>query len=112
MTGFNNNNIKLVLTAPKTYEVGYVENTQQSNLSKFASYLGIKVTECSGNGSDTSKEVAKPQNTFSSLSSYSPSERKEISSTLSNTTDSGSKQKYKKAAGNEKTGDYANESIS
>jgi len=51
MTGNNNNNnnIKFVPTAPKTYEVRYVENTQPSNLSKFASYLGIRTVEnCGG----------------------------------------------------------------
>src|SRR5437660_640365 len=46
MTGFNNNN-KLVPTAPKTYEVRYLENKEPSKLVQFASYLGIsKVYNC------------------------------------------------------------------
>jgi hypothetical protein len=45
----NNNNNKYVPVAPKTYEVRYLENTQQGNLSKFANYLGIKTVEnCGG----------------------------------------------------------------
>jgi len=39
------NNNKFVPVAPKTYEVRYVENKGQSNLSRFASYLGIKIVE-------------------------------------------------------------------
>ena len=41
MAGINEN-IKFVPQAPKTYEVRYVEYKEQSNLSKFASYLGVK----------------------------------------------------------------------
>lgn len=52
MTEFNN--IKFVPQAPKTYEVRYIENTEQSSLSKIASYLGIRTAECSG------RQVSKP----------------------------------------------------
>jgi len=46
MTKFND---KFVPQAPKTYEVKYLENTQQSNLSKIADCLGFSRVECSGN---------------------------------------------------------------
>lgn len=51
------NNNKFVPSMPKTYEVRYIEieNKEQSNLSRFASYLGIKTAECSG------KELTKAE---------------------------------------------------
>lgn len=58
MTEFNN--IKFLSQTPKTCEVRYVGNTEQSTLSKIADYLGIRNTECSGEGGSASfsKEVA------------------------------------------------------
>jgi len=107
-----NENNKYIPKTPETYEVRYVEQVPQSNLAKIANYLGFSQVECSSDSSSSNKEVAKAQNTFVSMSSYSPSERKEVSNTLSDTTKHGSKQEYRKTAGNEKTGDYASESIS
>src|SRR4051812_31019328 len=58
MTEFNNNNIKFAPQVPKTYEVRYLEVKEQSNLNKFADYLGIKTVECSGKGKDVSKSTS------------------------------------------------------
>jgi len=65
MTEFNNNN-KFIQNTPQTYEVRYVENQEQSNLNRFADYLGIKTVECSGNNQltvlDTSGGRGKSEN--------------------------------------------------
>ena len=54
MTKFNN---EFVPVAPKTYEVRYVENKEISNLSRFASYLGIKMVEnCSSCSNNNNKK--------------------------------------------------------
>jgi len=56
MTG-NNNDIKFVPQAAKTYEVRYVEVEikEPSKLTQIANYLGIKTAECtpSNNGSSS-----------------------------------------------------------
>ena len=53
MTDFNINN-KYVPKAPRTYEVRYVEYKELSNLTKFASYLGMGEACCS----DDDKQVS------------------------------------------------------
>jgi len=46
-------NNKYIINTPKVYEIRYLENQKTSNLSKFASYLGIKTTYCSSKFDDT-----------------------------------------------------------
>lgn len=52
MTEFNNN-LKFVPQAPQIYEVRYIENKDQSNLSRFASYLGISQAHCNPEGDNS-----------------------------------------------------------
>lgn len=109
MTGINENN-KFI---PKTYEVRFIEQQEPSKLTKIASYLGILQVECSGDSSNSSKEVEKAISTRPSLycDSQTQSTIESAARGVRNEGKPGDEASKAKEIGNKETGDYYSETV-